>query len=77
MTTITANMIDLFTNAPVTRSIDISNFLVINYETPDGWEGNKIEDDKEKQRAILESWIEDRANDQHDTFLELTSWAVA
>ena len=77
MNTITVNMKDLFTNKPVTRNIDISNFSVINYDAPAGWECNKIEDNKDKQRAILENWIEDRANDQHDTWLELVSWSVA
>lgn len=75
--TITVNMIDGFTGKPVTREIDISNFSVNDCSAPAGWECDKIEDDKEKQRALLERWINERANDQHDTFLELVSWSVA
>ena len=77
MNTITVNMTDAFTNEPVVRNIDISNFRVNDCSAPDGWECYKIEAREDKQRAILEGWIEDRANDQHDTFLNLVSWSVS
>lgn len=75
-TDIRVEMIDLATNENVTRTIDISNFHVIDYDAPAGMEGDKIERDSEKQKELLERWINERANEQHETFLQLKSWTI-
>ena len=78
MKTITVNMIDLLTDNQdeVVRTIDISNIQVPNYDAPIGWECDKIETDKEKQIKLIEKWIDDRANNQHETILELVSFTI-
>lgn len=75
-TAIKVKMIDLFTGELVERTIDISNFSVPDYTAPDGWECNVIATNKEQQVKLLNSWIEQRANPQHDTVLSLESFEV-
>ncbi len=64
---IKVEMKDLFTGEVVSRDIDGSNFS-IHY--------NGGMPSTEKQRQILLNWIEERANQQHDTYLELVSWSI-
>ena len=54
----------------VERAIDISN---IQY--PCG-EYNRTATNPEQQKALLENWIEERGNEQHDTELTLISWWI-
>ena len=70
MTDITLNMTDLFTGKEIVRTIDISNIYIDNGTC---WEVAKGE---ERQRGLLNNWIEDRGNEQHDTILELVSWTI-
>ena len=78
MKNITVKMKDLLTENEeiITRVIDISNFQVPDYSAPCGWECDRIEDRPEKQRELLERWIDDRASAQHETILELVSWSI-
>jgi len=74
--TIIVNMIDSFSQQPVKREIDISNFSVPDTNAASGWECDIITHDNSLQRDILNSWIEDRANEQHNTVLELIDWEI-
>ena len=58
------------TSLPVYRSIDISNIFKSGSEC---WE---LEQSIPGQRDLLESWIECRGNEQHDTTLSLQYWIV-
>lgn len=77
MQTVTVVMIDLFstTQEEVVRTIDISNICVVDSSANLDWECNVIAT-KEKQAKLLEQWIRDRANEQHNTLLELKSWTI-
>ena len=70
MDTIIVTMIDTKTNKIVERRIDISNFYVPYQEC---W---KVTTDENEQREMLNDWIKDRANDQHDTILKLSDWKI-
>ena len=62
MKNVTLKMIDLLTEEEVVRTIDVSNAFT----------GEDLKEDN--VRKNLEEWIENRGNDQHETFLELVSW---
>ena len=70
MTSLTINMTDTMTGKEIIRTVDIS---VIYIDNGTCWEVAKGE---ERQRGLINEWIEDRANDQHDTILELNSWTI-
>jgi len=70
MTNVTLNMTDLFTEKEIIRTVDIS---VIQFDNGTCWEVAKGEG---RQRGLINEWIEDRANDQHDTILTLNSWVI-
>ena len=65
---IKVTMLDTLNNKEVTRDIDISNIYIDNGTC---WQ---VATSPERQRELLNEWIEDRANDQHETILELVSW---
>jgi hypothetical protein len=62
-------MKDAWTNEEVIRDIDITN--VMNMRSDGFFMGTK-----EEQRQNIENWIEDKGNDQHDTWLDLVSWEL-
>lgn len=70
MNVITVNMQDLWTGKPVTREIDISVIYVNGAEC---WEVAKSQ---EKREQLINEWIKDRANAQHETELELISFEI-
>ena len=76
MQAINTKMKDLFTGKEIERRIDISNITRPDYNAPTGWECDIVEPDPERQRAMIERWIVDCANDQHETLLELVSWEI-
>ena len=76
MNTITVHMIDTANGQKVERRIDISNLSVPDYSASPGWECNKIETNPAKQRQMLEAWINQRANEQHATILQLEGWEI-
>jgi hypothetical protein len=69
MENVTVTMNDLFTGKQVERTIDITNVMIA------GSECQEIAP-RHIQERLLNEWIEDRANEQHDTILELVSWEV-
>ena len=73
MKTITVKMKDLLSNENniVERTICISNIMT----SCNDWNCNKLSTE-EKQKEQLNSWIESRANQQHETILELISWEI-
>jgi hypothetical protein len=75
MNTVTIKMTDEITEKEVVRTIDISNLMIPNYNAQIGWECNIIAP-KEKQSELLEKWINERGNKQHDTILTLNSWEI-
>jgi hypothetical protein len=75
-TTIELTMTDFFTGNPVVRNIDISNFSVPDYNAADGWETNVITTDETKRIELLNNWIDERGNEQHDTILTLDSYRI-
>lgn len=75
METVTLTMLDEITEKEVVRTIDISNVMMPNYNAELGWECNIIAP-TEKQEALLERWINERGNKQHDTILTLKSWEI-
>lgn len=70
MTNLTINMTDTLTGKEVVRTVDIS---VIQFDNGTCWE---VAGDLKVQDRLIKEWIEDRANDQHDTILELNSWTI-
>lgn len=64
---VAVTMKDAFTGEVVKRTIDKTNAM--NMQTDGFFMGTKAE-----QAANLNEWINDRANDQHETFLDLVSW---
>lgn len=70
MQTITVNMQDLWTGKTVTREIDISVIYVNGAEC---WE---VAQSQEKREELINEWIKDRANDQHETELELIDFTI-
>ena len=71
MKTVTLKMNDLYTGKTITREMDISVLFVNGL---DCWE---VAQGKEKQKELLENWISDRGNQQHDTELELIDWVIS
>lgn len=67
MRNVTLKMIDIFTEQEVVRTIDATNAY------SNGGFGWMLQGEDE-QRQNLENWISERANDQHDTTLDLISW---
>tara|TARA_R110000765_G_scaffold292026_4_gene387659 strand:+ start:1727 stop:1951 length:225 start_codon:yes stop_codon:yes gene_type:complete len=61
-------MKDASNGKTVSRTIDGSNLMVHNGET------SHIASCPEIQRTLLQQWINERANEQHGTMLELVSW---
>ncbi len=68
MTNVHLTMTDDLTGNKVFRTIDISNLI--------NWDTQMIVKTEGKQREMLEEWINERGNDQHDTFLTLNSWII-
>lgn len=64
---VTVTMKDAFTGELVERTIDKTNAMNMK---ADGF----FMETKEEQAANLNEWINDRANEQHETFLDLVSW---
>ena len=60
-------MKDAFTGESVERTIDKTNAMNMR---DDGFSMGTVAEQKEN----LEEWINDRANEQHETFLDLVSW---
>jgi hypothetical protein len=65
---VTVEMRDEFTGKTVTRVIDGSNLMVHDGET------SYMTHNPETQSQLLKTWIEERANEQHETILSLVSW---
>ncbi len=64
---VVVKMKDAFTGEAVERTIDKTNAM--NMKDDGFFMGTK-----EEQAENLNEWILDRANDQHETFLDLVSW---
>ena len=67
MKTVTVTMIDELTGKEVVRTIDATNAYSNGSEC---WELRG----ENEQRTNLENWINERANEQHNTILSLISW---
>lgn len=65
MKVIELKMKDLLNDTTVTRQIDLSNIFT----------GHKPAT-KENQTDLLNRWISERGNNQHETILELKSWEI-
>ncbi len=70
MKTVTLEMHDEMTGENVTRTIDATNAYSNGSEC---WELRG----ENEQRANLENWIDERANEQHNTILTLISWSFS
>ena len=70
MKKVTLEMHDEMTGENVTRTIDATNAYSNGSEC---WELRG----ENEQRANLENWIDERANDQHNTILSLISWTFS
>lgn len=68
MSNVTVEMRDEITGEIVTRVIDSSILVVHDGET------SHIATTFEKQKELLNQWIVDRANEQHETILSLVYW---
>jgi len=73
--TVTVKMTDLFNGNEVVRTICASNIMVSDSSAVLDFECQTLAS-KEKQKALLNAWINDRANEQHNTILELQSWTI-
>jgi hypothetical protein len=65
MHSINVTLRDTATDKLCSRDIDISNFTVYN-----------ALNDTELQSELLKEWIEDRANEQHNSVMSLVSWYI-
>ena len=65
---VTVEMRDEFTGKTVTRVIDGSNLMVHDGDT------SYIPRNPETQSELLKQWIQERANEQHETIFSLVSW---
>ena len=70
MKKVTLQMRDEMTGENVTRTIDATNAYSNGSEC---WELRG----ENEQRANLENWIDERANEQHNTILSLISWSFS
>ena len=70
MENVTLIMKDELTGAQVERTISATNAMTSGYPC---YELKS----KSHQRKALESWINERGNDQHETILTLQSWSFA
>jgi len=61
-------MTDKLTGKKVSRAIDISNII--------DWNTQKPVETESKQMELLECWINERGNKQHNTLLKLDSWLI-
>ena len=68
MTTVTLNMKDELNGTNVSRTIDGSNLI--------NWSTQKMYQTESTQREMLEEWINERGNEQHDTLLSLIDWTI-
>lgn len=62
-------MKDEFTGETVVRDIDKSNIYIASGEC-------NVLAKPETQRRLIELWITERANEQHNTLLTLISWEL-
>ena len=72
METIKLYLFDTTNKKHLHREIDVSNFYVIDYAN----ECLKFENRMNEQEIILNDWINDRGNEQHDTILTLVNWEI-
>jgi hypothetical protein len=70
-------MKDFWTGKQIERTIDSIIFSVNDESAGLDSECNTIETNEEKQTAIINQWIKERANSQHETYLELVSFEIA
>jgi hypothetical protein len=80
MNTVTVTMIDELDvqsngTKEVVREICISNLMVNDSSALLDCECNVL-GTIEQQRTLLNSWISERANQQHNTLLSLKSWTI-
>ena len=77
MNTVTVTMIDELTEnqEQVVREICISN-ICVSADAPLNWEHNTVETNDSKIRKMLNNWISERANKQHNTILSLVSYKI-
>lgn len=75
MQTVTVTLKDIFTEQLIERTICASNICVADSSADIDFEHHEIAA-REKQAELLKRWIAERANEQHDTTLELVSWVV-
>lgn len=64
---VVVKMKDAFTGAIVERTIDKTNAMNMR---DDGF----FMGTEQEQKENLDDWILERANEQHETFLDLVSW---
>jgi hypothetical protein len=76
MTTVIVNMTDLFTGKIVTRQICVSNITIPDYSAALNSECSVIPKHDAIIRNKLNEWILNRANQQHNTLLELESYRI-
>lgn len=72
--TVTLHMTDSQNNN-VKRTIDGSNLLIDNRNAAPGWEGSILAP-KYMHERLLNRWIEERGNDQHNTILTLSHYII-
>ena len=73
--TVTVKMYDELNEVNVERTICRSNIMVADENAALGWECQVIGTNEQIKR-LLNEWIRERANEQHDTILTLKSWTV-
>ena len=69
MKQVVVRMFDELNQVNVERNICASNVMISAND------GRKI-GTKEQQKALLNDWIAQRANQQHETILSLVSWEI-
>lgn len=60
----------------VARIVSMDMFSIPDYNAYEGWECNIITDDEGKRVELIKQWIDERANEQHESNLEFVKYEI-
>lgn len=60
----------------VARLVSMGMFSIPDYNAADGWEYNMITEDEGKRVKLIKQWIDERANEQHESNLEFVKYEI-
>jgi hypothetical protein len=60
----------------VARLVSMNMFSIPDYNADEGWECNIITKDEDKRVELIKRWIDERANEQHESNLEFVKYEI-